>query len=438
MALWSEPVSGGVSQEYGIKNSSYAAGYHTGIDYSVPAGTPVGAAAKGTVVQVGGPDGAYGNYIIIRHPNGMFSLYAHLKRTGVKQGDKVGEGEQIALSGNTGNSTGDHLHFEIREGRGYGSDVNPVSFFGGKQVAVHKDSDGNRKDGKKDSGPDSNRTDQGTFGYVKAFLKDHPAVKALVEQAQKEGWTELKLAGEIKDTAWWKNRTEAQRQWDLISAESPAQADDLIDDQADALKAVFGTLGVRLSNKELKDLSKRAAVNGWDESEMRAAAAKRFELARPKNEQAVVGQAGDTLEAIENMMWEYGVKIDRGTKEKWIKRVLRGELDISTMEDRLREQAKVMFPTLKDELNNYTTRELMSPYLMVAAEELGLPPEQMETFDPKWMKPLTGKKDGGRMDMDEWTTHIRTNKKYGWDTTSTARQEAANLALELGRLMGAV
>ena len=61
----------------------------------------------------------------------------------------------------------------------------------------------------------------------------------------------------------------------------------------------------------------------------------------------------------------------------------------------------------------------------------------MQTFDPKWMKPLTGGKDG-RMDMDEWTTHLRTHKKYGWDTTSTAREEAANMALEIGRLMGAV
>jgi hypothetical protein len=449
---WVYPVSAPIGRPYNYAWKGYESGHHTGQDFSAGEGAKVGAASGGTVIYAGDTGGPYGKQIIIDHGNGVYTQYAHLSVVGVKVGDRVKPGMGIGAVGSSGtNSSGPHLHFEVRRGgSSYGDDINPIKFlenhnadrngvtgdFGG--VSAQGDRTG-KGDGVRtsDRGGSNQGPDNGTFGYVKAFLKDHPAVAKLIDRAQKEGWTELKLAGEIKDTAWWKNRTEAQRQWDLISAESEAEAQDMIDEKERALEAVFGNLGVRIDKKEMKDLAKRAAVNGWDESEMRAAAAKRFELARPKKQGAVVGEAGDTLEAIDNMMWEYGVRVDRATKEKWVKRVLKGDLDIGTMEDRLREQAKILFPGLKTELDNHTTRELMSPYLMVAAEELGVPPEQMQTFDPKWMKPLTGGKDG-RMDMDEWTTHLRTHKKYGWDTTSTAREEAANMALEIGRLMGAV
>lgn len=77
----------------------------------------------------GGGDGpAYGNAIVIRHANNTYSQYAHLSRIQVKIGQKVAMGARIGLSGNTGNSTGPHLHFEIRTTPNYGSAVNPVAF----------------------------------------------------------------------------------------------------------------------------------------------------------------------------------------------------------------------------------------------------------------------------------------------------------------------
>lgn len=97
---------------------------HTGIDWSMPIGSPVKSADGGTVVSAG-RDGAYGNCIVISHGNGFKTLYAHNSRILVKVGDKVYKGQLIAKSGNSGRSTGPHLHFEVQKN---GVQVNPLKY----------------------------------------------------------------------------------------------------------------------------------------------------------------------------------------------------------------------------------------------------------------------------------------------------------------------
>ncbi|GHE76223.1 M23 family metallopeptidase [Streptomyces lavendulocolor] len=113
---------------------------HSGQDFAVPLGTPVGAVRGGTVVKAGpngGGDGpAYGNAVVIKHGNGRFSQYAHLSRIDVKIGQKVKTGQTIARSGNTGNSSGPHLHLEIRTSPNFGSAINPLAFLRSQGVTV--------------------------------------------------------------------------------------------------------------------------------------------------------------------------------------------------------------------------------------------------------------------------------------------------------------
>lgn len=137
---WVDPV-----RKYTLSASFNQAGNlwsstHSGQDFAVPSGTKVVAAHGGTVVKAGGNgagDGAaYGNAVVIKHGNGAYSQYAHLSRISVKVGQVVTTGQRIALSGNTGNSSGPHLHFEIRTTANYGSAVDPVAFLRAKGVTV--------------------------------------------------------------------------------------------------------------------------------------------------------------------------------------------------------------------------------------------------------------------------------------------------------------
>ncbi|WP_369206145.1 M23 family metallopeptidase [Streptomyces sp. PU-14G] len=129
---WVKPVSGKyeLSATFGKAGGRWAHN-HSGQDFAVGIGTPVKAVHKGTVVKAG-PNGAgdgpaYGNAIVIRHENGAYSQYAHLSEIDVRPGQQIKTGQAIAKSGNTGNSSGPHLHFEIRQGPDYGTAVDPVS-----------------------------------------------------------------------------------------------------------------------------------------------------------------------------------------------------------------------------------------------------------------------------------------------------------------------
>lgn len=86
---------------------------HPGMDIAVPVGSLVRASGGGTVVQAG-EDPSYGLFVLLRHPDGYESMYGHLSRIVVREGDRVNEGEVLARSGNTGRSSAPHLHFEIR------------------------------------------------------------------------------------------------------------------------------------------------------------------------------------------------------------------------------------------------------------------------------------------------------------------------------------
>ncbi|MFD4543130.1 M23 family metallopeptidase [Streptomyces bauhiniae] len=122
------PITGSyVSTAYQSSSSLWSSGSHTGIDFHAASGTAVHAAGAGTVVSTGW-GGAYGNEIVIKMADGMYTQYGHLSSIGVTVGQRVIPGQQIALSGATGNVTGPHLHFEARTGPDYGSDVDPVAY----------------------------------------------------------------------------------------------------------------------------------------------------------------------------------------------------------------------------------------------------------------------------------------------------------------------
>lgn len=114
------PAKGIVTQRFGENVTEYLDAFgshgHNGLDIGAPMGTPVLAVAAGEVAFVG-VDPAYGNYVRLWHPAlGLHSFYAHLDKTLVQAGAQVAQGQQVATMGSTGNSTGPHLHFEVRLG----------------------------------------------------------------------------------------------------------------------------------------------------------------------------------------------------------------------------------------------------------------------------------------------------------------------------------
>jgi murein DD-endopeptidase MepM/ murein hydrolase activator NlpD len=114
------PANGPVSSPFGQRWGRL----HAGIDMPLPVGTPLRAADSGRVA-IAGFVGGYGNYTCIQHTATLSTCYGHQSRLGVSEGQSVSQGQVIGASGNTGNSTGPHLHFEVRIS---GNPVDPMGY----------------------------------------------------------------------------------------------------------------------------------------------------------------------------------------------------------------------------------------------------------------------------------------------------------------------
>jgi murein DD-endopeptidase MepM/ murein hydrolase activator NlpD len=122
------PINGGkITTAYGKKGKMWSKGYHTGVDFAVPQGTDIVAVADGKIENASWGK-SYGTQLV-QKVDGGWVIYAHLSKALAKPGDKVVAGQHIGESGNTGNSSGPHLHFEMRDNIRWsaGKDIDPAA-----------------------------------------------------------------------------------------------------------------------------------------------------------------------------------------------------------------------------------------------------------------------------------------------------------------------
>ncbi|MEU4985049.1 M23 family metallopeptidase [Streptomyces sp. NPDC021969] len=132
---WVAPVEAyELSASFGSGGSRWAH-RHTGQDFAVPVGTPVRSVGTGRVLKVS-CGGAFGIQVVVEHAGGYYTQYAHLAAVAVDQGDRVDAGQWIGQSGSTGNSTGPHLHFEVRVTPDMGSALDPVPWLSQRGVPL--------------------------------------------------------------------------------------------------------------------------------------------------------------------------------------------------------------------------------------------------------------------------------------------------------------
>jgi murein DD-endopeptidase MepM/ murein hydrolase activator NlpD len=151
-----------ITTVYRRPGKHWSCGYHTGVDFAVPTGTPIYAASSGKVLEAATQvswGSSYGTSVVIDHGQGRRAVYAHLSKLLVKKGDAVTDGQLIGMSGNTGNSTGPHLHFEVRVSpwKYANKDVDPDILISGAKVAMTAKLAANVPDKRDDSnasGPD--------------------------------------------------------------------------------------------------------------------------------------------------------------------------------------------------------------------------------------------------------------------------------------------
>lgn len=134
---WTAPVAGHTLTSRFDQTGGMWSSRHTGLDFAVDEGKPVGSVGYGVVYEIGCDD-AFGNSVTVRHDDGYHTFYAHLSEIRAKPGERVFPGQPLGLAGTTGNSTGPHLHFEVRVTPQFGSGIDPEPWLRGKGVRLGK------------------------------------------------------------------------------------------------------------------------------------------------------------------------------------------------------------------------------------------------------------------------------------------------------------
>lgn len=439
MANWISPVDGGISQDYGVKNAGYEAGYHTGLDFSVAAGTGIVAVQKGKVVEAGWND-SYGNYVKIQHPNGYYTLYAHMKRLGVKVGDQVGQSEQIGLSGNTGNSNGAHLHFEVRSGSGqYDDNVDPGNFIGGRGTYQNTGGSGGGGGSNGGGGGDGVKFNENEFeamlaasGFPEWLVDEFPALKNIYKDAVKHEWTPDRFVGEVKSSDWYQNRSDAQFQWDTTrDAEKKAQ----IQGFAASLRDQAAQLGVNISNKKINQMAEFALRFGYDAnpSRIQDMLANQYDY---KDNGATGGTIGTALDQIDSIAWEWGVNMSPKMRKKWAEKIASGDADPAAFRDMAEQRARKDYSWLAESFDSgKTLGEIVDPYRQTMAQMLEISPDEISMKDKQIRKALSfttgqGKNaEDGLAPIYEFENALRQDAR--WQKTKNAREEYMNFGMKV-------
>lgn len=483
---------------YGQKGS-WSIG-HTGQDFAVAVGSAVRAPLGGRVFKTG-YDKSYGNYVIVQMKDGAYMRFAHLSAIGVKPGAKIGDGGYVGKSGNTGHSTGPHLHIEVMTpqsgGRfGRGNFVNPVEYLNkrAQKIPVFNGT-GPWKPGA-NTAADSEAVTTGGFGLdsgteggggsttstvttggdgggisgVAGFTKKDyyrwldakfgslkilremdkgaraelggESIDWLVDTLAKKKITDPSIvASYMAKTGWFKKYGEEASLRLVAEKQRPGKFKEEVGSYRSGIEEAMNRLGVTLSPQMMDKLARDSYIYGWDAA--RAIDEAQAQFAESGDVTYDGGEIGEAQDALEEAAWALGVDLTAEDLRRMREDVIDGKGYQSQL-DGLRERSAQMYSVFADQIRSgQSLREVGSAYFQKAADLLELgSPDQVDLNDPLF--------SGGRAFMAAdpatgkmtqkglWEFEKEVKKDQRWLNTKNAKDSTYERTGQVLQLMGLV
>jgi hypothetical protein len=282
------------------------------------------------------------------------------------------------------------------------------------------------------------------YGFAPAFLNHAPEIKKLVKKATAAGWEMDKFLDALKTTKWWKARTDSQKRFDIEIRENPKEIQGQLHKAYSAIWLIAARMGVKLSHAQVRAMGKAYVRNDMSEDALREAIGIKFRYT------GMSGQANVARAELKEIATNYGVGVTKAALDSQTRNILMGRRTVADFEEYYRGQAERLFPAIANQLDKgFTVRQILDPYLQIAAEETGINPTTINITSGKWLAPVqyvpntpgtgsaTSKPAARPMTFDEWTSKIRTDTQYGWDKSQNAQKAASVLSTQLMEAFGA-
>lgn len=274
------------------------------------------------------------------------------------------------------------------------------------------------------------------YGFLSAYL-DNPEIGPILKQGAKEGWDMNRLQGALYKTKWWKKTSDTARQWDALVQRDPASSKQQVKTkQAEIWDTARGLGYSNISTSIAKQFATQALREGWSQAQIIDHLAAEIRYNGPLS-----GLAGQTEVQLKRMASGYLANLSPDVLHKKIQRVVAGESTVEDFRNEMIKQAKALAPWASESLDKgQTLDEIADPYRQLYSQTLGVDPSTVSFKDPKFMKAISFKdpKTGVTrpMQFDEWTSHIKTNPTYGYDTSRQGVQDAAAFRQQLQQKFG--
>ena len=287
--------------------------------------------------------------------------------------------------------------------------------------------------------PPSNQELQARYGYAIGFFNSNVELKSLLAKARAANWDAANFQAAVRNTTWWKKRSDAQRQFDIASTTDPGEAARKVAEARAQLAQEAAAAGFEATPAWLDAQAKAIARNGSDATEVKALIANSWYseyakgLATGAESQATqTGGVAATMARLRETAKAYGYPLGDDKLAQQTQQVLAGNQDPTAIAAQYKEWAKSHFRGIAAQLDaGQTVADVLDPYKQIAAQELGASKDTMDTNDPKWQAAVNG---DAPMSLTDWRTVIRTNAQYGWDRSVNAQQQAYQMVSGLTQM----
>lgn len=262
------------------------------------------------------------------------------------------------------------------------------------------------------------------------------ALQIVQAEIDQRPWTANQIEAALQATSYYQTTNQAGRTWDVQNALDPASARSAQDARAKEIGDFMQQAGLMVTPDEAKYLAGVSLSNG-DTAEVW-----QYNILHSQYGQDRLSVSMPAANQVEQIAAQYGIPLSDQSVTAWAQKLILGEVTLDNFDAYAKEQAKSLYPSLSDAIDaGITVRQYADPYAQIAARELGINPNDFNLADPKWSAPLTqiDPSSGARtaMTLQSWQSHIRSDPTYGYDTTTGARDQAAQFATNLAQQFGA-
>jgi urease gamma subunit len=270
------------------------------------------------------------------------------------------------------------------------------------------------------------------YGQMAGFI-NHPEIGKILREAALGEFDYGKLYGRVVATDWWKNTSAAQRTWQQLASEDPAEARRLVNQTAATMNNRAKSLGLNLSAAQIGGMATTATVNGWTDAQTVDQLMQQVNWATLK--------AGDLTAKRDEVMTiagDYLVGVSASTAQSYAEAMASGEMSPQGVRSAMMKQAKARFGYLSSELDQgMTVKQYFAPVANRIEQELELGSGSVDMMDSKWLSMLEKTGDDGKLraaTLHEATQMARKDSR--WANTQKAQEQTTNMMSSIGRIFG--